>query len=270
MSEEIMDNADIGGGDTEVAAIEAEARQQGWKPLDEFEGNPDHWRDAAEFLEFGQRLNPILRKNNEELKKQIQEIKGQFDQYKNTASEIIRMQKEQVKKEYDSQINFLKSQIKAARATGDYDTAAEFEDQLDNLKENAPDFPSDKPTAQSQPQLFTQEEFKSWVQDNAWADKDPGLSAAATGYAIQLGQQGIRGMDLLQAVEQQIKANFPEKFATRKRANMVEGSTGGGNTRSTGKVTYDRLPPDAKAACDAFVKEHPKLGREEYLRLYNS
>lgn len=269
MNEEIIENEEHSGGDPEIAAIETEARQQGWKPLDEFEGNPDHWRDATEFLEFGQRLNPILRKNNEELKKQIQEIKGQFDQYKNTATEIIRMQKDQVKKEYDSQINFLKSQVKAARATGDYDTAAEFEEQLDNLRENAPDFPSDKPAQQAQPTLFSQEEFKVWVQDNVWAEKDPGLSAAATGYAIQLGNQGLRGTDLLTAVEQQIKANFPEKFATRKRANMVEAPTGGGNARSTGKVSYDRLPPDAKASCDNFVRE--KLGtRDEYLKLYNA
>ena len=179
------------------------------------------------------------------------------------------MQKEQVKKEYDSQINFLKSQIKAARAAGDYDTAAEFEEQYDSLRENAPEFPSDKPAPQAQPTLFSQEEFKSWVQDNTWAEKDPGLSAAATGYAIQLGNQGIRGMDLLQAVEQQIKANFPEKFATRKRANMVEAPTGGGATRSTGKVSYDRLPAEAKAACDNFVRD--KLGtREDYLKLFNA
>lgn len=269
MSEEMIEND---GVDTEVAAIEAEARQQGWKPLEEFEesgGNPAHWRDANEFLEFGQRMNPILRKNNEELKKQIQEIKGQFDQYKNTASEIIRMQKEQVKKEYDGQINFLKSQIKAARGAGDYDTAAEFEEQLDNLKENAPDFPSDKPQQQAQPTLFAPEEYQAWAQENPWAEKDRGLNAAATGLAIQFGNQGIRGMELLRAVEKEIKEQFPEKFATRKRANMVEAPTGGGSARSTGKVSYDRLPPEAKAACDMFVRD--KLGtRDDYLKLFNA
>ena len=56
MSEEMIENDDIGSGDADVSAIETEARQQGWKPLEEFEGNPEHWRDAQEFLEFGQRL----------------------------------------------------------------------------------------------------------------------------------------------------------------------------------------------------------------------
>jgi hypothetical protein len=269
MSEEIINQDVDTGGEPDVSAVEAEARQQGWKPLEEYEGNPAHWRDAQEFLEFGQRMNPILRKNNEELKKQIQEIKGQFDQYKNTASEIIRMQKEQVKKEYDSQINFLKSQIKAARAAGDYDVAAEFEEQYDQLKENAPEFPSERPQAQTQPTLVSQDEYAVWAQENPWAEKDRGLSAAVTGLAIQYGNQGMRGTALLKAVEQEIKEQFPEKFASRKRANMVEAPSGGSGPRSTGKVSYERLPTDAKAQCDQFVRD--KLGsREDYLKLYNA
>jgi hypothetical protein len=40
----------------EPSPAEVEARLFGWKPLDEFRGDPAHWRDADAFLEKGNKL----------------------------------------------------------------------------------------------------------------------------------------------------------------------------------------------------------------------
>ena len=53
LDDEVLDDAaDDGGegGDQPRAEIEAEARKQGWKPLEEWRGPRDGWTDADEYL----------------------------------------------------------------------------------------------------------------------------------------------------------------------------------------------------------------------------
>jgi len=38
---------------------ESEAREQGWKPQDEYEGDPNKWRPAKEFVERGELFGKI-------------------------------------------------------------------------------------------------------------------------------------------------------------------------------------------------------------------
>ena len=38
---------------------EDQAREQGWKPKEEFEGDPEKWRPAKEFVERGELFNKI-------------------------------------------------------------------------------------------------------------------------------------------------------------------------------------------------------------------
>ena len=40
---------------------ELEAREQGWKPQDEYEGDPNKWRPAKEFVERGELFGKICR-----------------------------------------------------------------------------------------------------------------------------------------------------------------------------------------------------------------
>ena len=38
---------------------ESEAREQGWKPKEEYEGDPEKWRPAKEFVERGELFGKI-------------------------------------------------------------------------------------------------------------------------------------------------------------------------------------------------------------------
>ena len=55
--------------------IETKAREMGWKPLEEFKGNPDNWRDAEVFVERGEEILPIVRKDNEKLRAEVAQTK---------------------------------------------------------------------------------------------------------------------------------------------------------------------------------------------------
>ena len=51
--------------------VEKEARLQGWVPKDEFRGKETDWIDADIFVQRGREINPILRKNNERITKEL-------------------------------------------------------------------------------------------------------------------------------------------------------------------------------------------------------
>ena len=44
----------------DVDPYESEAREQGWKPKEEYEGDPEKWRPAKEFVERGELFGKIM------------------------------------------------------------------------------------------------------------------------------------------------------------------------------------------------------------------
>jgi hypothetical protein len=50
-----------------------EAREDGWRPKEEFNGREEDWIDAETFVRRGKEINPLLRKNNEKLKRELDE-----------------------------------------------------------------------------------------------------------------------------------------------------------------------------------------------------
>ena len=261
----VQDSVDI-----EVNEIETEARSQGWVPQEEFKGNPDHWRDAPEFVEFGRKLNPILRKTNDELKREIAAVKQQFEGYKGTVEQLVKAQQESLKREYNDQIQVLKLQIREARNTGDYDTADQYQEHLDTLKENKPEF--EAPAANKTPEFaFSANEYQEFLAEgHQYLETDKQVGNIAQAVALRRWQQdkSLTGKEFLRSVMEEVKSVIPEKFTARKPRPMVEGATAGVSA-PTSQVSYSRLTPVEKAACDDFVKS--KLGtKEDYVKLLSS
>ena len=69
----------------------------------------------------------------------------------------------------------------------------------------------------------------------------------------------------IQEVTEEVRRRFPEKFGNprREKPNRVEG--GGTPSGRSGKKGYADLPPEAKAACDRFVKQG-LMTKEEYVK----
>jgi len=64
----------------EREATEKEARAQGWAPKEEFRGKETDWIDADVFVQRGREINPILRKNNERIQKELDKAKRDLDE----------------------------------------------------------------------------------------------------------------------------------------------------------------------------------------------
>jgi hypothetical protein len=78
--------------DVEVPAVDEgvlkEATGQGWVPKEKFKGNEDDWVDASTFVKRGREILPILRKNNENLVRELNQTKASLQEFKLAADEF--------------------------------------------------------------------------------------------------------------------------------------------------------------------------------------
>ena len=125
----------------DVGAVEKEARSQGWVPKEEFRGPENAWVDAAEFVERGQKILPILQANNrrlmEEQRKEREKHQKELDELRQATEEFKKFQKEAYERktrELDNEIAKIREQKKQAIADGDGDLVVELDDRLDDLK----------------------------------------------------------------------------------------------------------------------------------------
>lgn len=252
--------------------IEEQARALGWKPEDEFEGNPGKWTDAESFLELHSKNNGALRKALASQAKQLEALQKQMQGMDAAHKKIFDMQIKKQKEEFDQQVAFLKLQKREALRAGEHETAADIDEQIDTLRERGPELPDVPGTPQSNadPKGNWRENtvLAAWADRNPWFDKDTELTAFAggTGQALRANNPTMPFPDLLEEVTRLTRKAFPEKFSAGRR-NPVEESTPGASRAVAGAKTYASLPREAKAACDEAVAEGG-LTQKQWVELY--
>src|SRR6266436_2695776 len=103
------------GQDANLQALEEEASRDGWVPKDEFHGAESDWVDAATFVERGKAINPILRKNNERLMKEINKQKAEIEELRLTTKEFGEEFQKMTANAYKRAVADVKQQIKDAK-----------------------------------------------------------------------------------------------------------------------------------------------------------
>ena len=110
----------------DVNPIEAQAREQGWTPREEFDANPDNagkkWRDAEEFVDRG------------ELFSKIDELSRKYKSTQKTLDQLNDHHKKVKDAEYQRALNTLKAQKKEALEEGDADALIEIDDRIADVK----------------------------------------------------------------------------------------------------------------------------------------
>ncbi|HEX6826404.1 MAG TPA: hypothetical protein VF077_08825 [Nitrospiraceae bacterium] len=267
---------DSGGSEAGEAdeAIVAQAKEQGWVPLDEFRGKPEKWVDAEEFIERGKQALPLLRKNNERLQSSLTATNQRLAQLeaalKARDEDIDAMQElhnEQLKERTETLRRELKAKLKAAKEDNDTDAEVEATDgliRLNAVSDDVETVPKAK-KAPPQPQRGSPEpdspEFEAWHEQNPWYLTDP----ERTFEANQVAQRMVFEMQAKKLPELRGEAFFQE-FDKRMRndgrpnGSRVEGSRGGvTRTRSNGH-TYSDLSREERAICDKFAGRFVKPG----------
>jgi hypothetical protein len=239
----------------------AEAKSMGWVPQDKFRGNPDKWVDAAEFVERGEHLMPLLRANNKRLQQdlltrdaKIDTLTQKLDGALAAVEKLDKHYSEANKRAVEVAKNQLKAELKQAREDDDVDAEQRILGQLDTIREaerDAAKAPVDKkdtsqPSGKERSDLSP--EFTSWQQDNPWFGQDKKKTKAVTRIAEDLRDEGstLQGREFMdECVRVYEEQHTPEAGS---HTSKVEGAHPRRPAGSTAK-SFASLPAEAKRVC---------------------
>lgn len=262
--------------------VEQEARKLGWKPPEEWRGEPpkNGFESAAEYLERANRQVPLLRKQLDTERQARIDLERRLDrqskEHAATVRDIQRMskvaldtQREQIEARYDGMME---------RAVESGDTEAFRQARREKTEAMAKiderlrpdDIEADKTTKTADAELppAVKATVDGWITENSWFVSDAEMSALANAYHARLLREkpGLTLVQNLEAVRKYVAKRFPERFDEAEgedvesgeerpvRRSPVEGGSrmaGAGGGRSL----YSKLPADAKAQADAFIKQ---------------
>lgn len=234
----------------QVSVIEQKALDQGWVPEDQWEGNPEDWRPAKEFVDRGELFKKIddVRRENKALRQGHEELLKHHQRVRQAA--------------YEEALATLKAQKKAALAEGDVDAIVEIDEKIDEQKEIHRQTRTEQVQQAAQPDPV----FEAWISKNAWYTSDAAMKGAADEVARQTFLRGTRDKeDILAAVEREIKKAFPQKFENPRRASApaVEGSASKAGTSKRDDVDMSDVE---KQVMNKILRVTPGLTKEQYLK----
>lgn len=239
--------------------FEAEAKAEGWVPLDAWKGDPAKHVDAETFVKRGEEILPIvnakLRRRDEEvqeLRKTVEDLKVGNSQFREFHEQSIARERQQK----EAAIAQLEAARKKAITDGDGEAFDRADKQITKLR------------AQPVKQPELSEGQRAWLAENPWYQSDRVLRALADGLSDGLAVERpelVGKKEFLDELTKRVKAEMPHKFENPNRQRTVVEDTqqrGGGNGKAR---TYDNLPADAKTACDRFVRTIPGFTKEQYV-----
>lgn len=245
---------------------QAEAAKLGWVDPRSYRGDPARFVDADRYLERGEIVLPIVKRQNKELRDQLtqmQTVQAQTNDALAEAQEALKeinlrhsVEKQRAVEEAKKSVV---EALAAANEAGDHKGAAELTSQLVEL--NAPlEEPKKEEKKVEKAESKAPEispELKSWMGENDWYGKDRRMTAYCMGVAEDLRAQGdkTQGKEFFEKCGEETLAFFDKGKRAEPRESKVEASRGGANnTRSGGKTGFAALPTEARAACQADTR----------------
>ena len=270
MSEENVTSNEI------APEVRQEAESQGWVPKERFRGNESDWVDADTFVKRGREILPILRKNNENLIKDLQSTKEQLKEFREAAEEFKKFQKDSYERkaqDYEKRIQEIRESRAQAISDGDGQKVNALDDALDAAKDELKEAKqavkdADKAPIETPASTEIEPGLQVWLDRNTWFGQDKRMTGIVNGIgeSLRLEFPLLKGQAFLDKLDEVLAEEFPGKFGEKKSpSSRVESGSGRASRGSSSNAqTYDNLPSEAKAACDRFVKQK-LMTREQYV-----
>lgn len=231
-----------------ISDVETKAREQGWRPKDEWEGEPDKWRDAKEFVERGELFNKIdtMGKELKETRKALKMLQEHHTKVKET--------------EYKRAVDELKSLQKKHLEDGNSEGYLETTELLTDLKaeQKAREVIEETTPKKVDPR------FMDWVRENSWYSQNAEMRkyADAIGMGYAQNNPGIDPEDVLVYVTSEVKQRYKDKFENpNRRKQTVEGTS---TTANAGKKSTFELTDDERKVMNTFVRQGT-MTKEDYI-----
>ena len=207
----MSDDANVTSNNEIAQEVFQEAESQGWVPKERFRGNEADWVDADTFVKRGREILPILRKNNENLVKDLQSTKQQLQEFKQAAEEFKKFQKdayERKAQEYERRIEEIKESRAQAISDGDGKKVNALDDALDQAKEELIEAKQAVKDADNVPvstlSTAVEPELQTWLDNNKWFGEDRRMTSVANGLgeSIRLEFPSLKGQPFLDKLDE--------------------------------------------------------------------
>lgn len=193
------------------------ARAGGWKPLEEWTGDPSEWRSAEVFNERGEWIQ-----RHKAQEKRLNEIEMSFNQRIENANKL-----------HQKQLEFQKAELIRKRDNAidlaDRDAANTYQTEIDKL--NTPE-PTAAPDTSS---------IDRWNEANPWIYQNNPKAAYAKQMFGAYQSQGMSAEQALRAMEADVNREFPALNPGRDKQPIPEGGTRPGSKRAGRKLTMADL-----------------------------
>lgn len=254
------------GGDDD---IESRARSMGWKPYEEWSGNPEDWVPAEDFVQKGEETLPILRERYKKLDQQYRTLEQKLEENQKVLNDLKKHHDRTAEREYERARKEILEEQRRAAQEGDVEAFDQARQKEEELAKSKPDEGGEEET-QGKLDPQTQKVLDEWVSDNPWYENDATLQAVADAKGREIAAENPNfqfNRAFLDEVGRRVKKEMPHKFQSSKKQAAPVDSGSPAPSGKKGKWTYNDLPAEEKKACDRFVNKG-LMTREQYIEEY--
>jgi len=243
-----------------LSAGQIKAADNGWRPEEEWNGEPDDWVDWKEFNFRGQLMGRINEQSGI-----LHTYKGQIEEQKKVIDDLSSLQKGIADREYKKAIKSLRLEKARAVEEGEGGRVVEIEEKIDELKDKKASY--DKPSPPPTVDDSVPPEVVAWLEkpDNQWYHQDLFLKSVADGYAksIKDSNPALGPAALLAQVDKAMKRELPHRF--RAGTTVDGGGDLNHRERSNGKKpTFSDLD-DMQKECATRFERSGVMTKQEYI-----
>lgn len=228
------------GQDTQVSGsgqtVEDRARKLGWRPKEQFRGDPEIWVDAEEFVRRGEEQIPLLRDNlrkeqaraaalEREMKNfqaEMSAMRAQVQESREVSKRLQTMLETGEERAYKRAVKELEERMDQAVEDGDVQAAKQARKDLEELNQNRVKVPETKPEPKTEPQRTGPPPVDpiaaAWVasDEQYWFNENEDAKQYAIGLSAKLMRDpATKDLTLeqnLRKVREMAAEKFPEYF----------------------------------------------------------
>ncbi len=229
-----------------TSQIEADARADGWVPLEEFKGNKDSWADAKEFLRVGK----IIKSRDEKAARLERELSSLKQATNNMMEKLQRAETIA----YEKATRDLEARLARAKEIGDVEEALDVAERQRQLNQQSVD------TVKANAQSFIESDtYKKFAPRNPWVTGTDRVSKAMQHVATEISNEyarknpGVSAEDEVAHIEAEMIKEFPDYYNKLNRKDVQPIVQGSIAKPATSSRKEEKLSAEEKMIAD-FLK----------------
>lgn len=226
----------------EPTAVELKAMEQGWRPLDEWDGEPEDFVEAKEYVA----RKPLFDKISQ-TSKALKESNKALEAFKNHYAKVR-------KTEYERALETLRTKRDQAIEESDSRQARAIEGEIKTLENEAAENQRLAQIQLVQEAPAEHPEFVSWKSRNQWYESTLSMKAWADVEGARLASTGLQPVEVLKQLEKAVKKEFPHKFTNPNKQNAPDVDSSRGNTKGSTKSREDSLTAQERDIMNTLVR----------------